>query len=267
MNVNRSSYYKWLKNKDYKPEYKKFRDLLINEIKIQHNKRPSYGYHRIATMIRSKTSLVFSDLLIHKCCKQIGVMSKSKHYRWNKPKNESIIFPNAICNNWNTNKPLEKIVSDMTNLIFKNNKYEVTFYFDVFNNEILAYAASSKIGDTKTYFKGLEIIKALKKEAISTRTVLHTDQGSVYASRSYNEDLNNYNIIRSMSRAGTPTDNPVNESLNGWIKSEIKLDFDMNQYDSIEEFLEVFVYYFNNERPSFALNYKTPVQFKVGSGV
>lgn len=25
------------------------------------------------------------------------------------------------------------------------------------------------------------------------------------------------NIVRSMSRAGTPTDNPVNEALNGWI--------------------------------------------------
>ena len=28
-----------------------------------------------------------------------------------------------------------------------------------------------------------------------------------------------------MSRAGTPTDNPVNESLNGWIKEELFIDF------------------------------------------
>ena len=33
-----------------------------------------------------------------------------------------------------------------------------------------------------------------------------------------------------MSRAGTPTDNPVDESLNGWIKEELFPDFDSNQY-------------------------------------
>ena len=33
----------------------------------------------------------------------------------------------------------------------------------------------------------------------------------------HNELIKDTNIIRSMSRAGKPTDNPVNEALNGWI--------------------------------------------------
>ncbi|MGD9761603.1 MAG: hypothetical protein AB7U52_04130 [Candidatus Izemoplasmatales bacterium] len=32
-----------------------------------------------------------------------------------------------------------------------------------------------------------------------------------------------------MSRAGTPTDNPVDESLNGWIKEELFLDFNIGK--------------------------------------
>ena len=56
-------------------------------------------------------------------------------------------------------------------------------------------------------------------------TILHTDQGSVYASMSYNDLILDTNIIRSMSRAGKPTDNPVNEALNGWIKEELYMDF------------------------------------------
>ncbi len=32
-----------------------------------------------------------------------------------------------------------------------------------------------------------------------------------------------YNIIRSMSRIGTPTDNPIIESKNGWLKTECTL--------------------------------------------
>ena len=57
--------------------------------------------------------------------------------------------------------------------------------------------------------------------------ILHTDQGSVYSSKSFNQILENYNIERSKSRAGTPTDNPVNEALNGWIKEELIIDFNL----------------------------------------
>lgn len=40
----------------------------------------------------------------------------------------------------------------------------------------------------------------------------------MYSAKAYNKLLENYNIERSISRAETPTDNPINESLNGWIK-------------------------------------------------
>ena len=69
-----------------------------------------------------------------------------------------------------------------------------------------------------------------------------------------------------MSRAGTPTDNPVNESLNGWIKEELMLDFNLKQCDDVTKLIEEYIYYYNNERPSYALKYKTPIQFKIELG-
>ena len=42
--------------------------------------------------------------------------------------------------------------------------------------------------------------------------ILHTDQGSVYSPKSFNALLSLYNIVHSMSRAGTPTANAVYES-------------------------------------------------------
>ena len=51
--------------------------------------------------------------------------------------------------------------------------------------------------------------------------VLHTDQGSVYSSESFNELLPLYNIVHSMSRAGTPTDNAAMEAINFCIKADI----------------------------------------------
>lgn len=38
---------------------------------------------------------------------------------------------------------------------------------------------------------------------------------------SFNNIFSSYKVTRSMSRAGTPTDNPVIESKNGWIKKEM----------------------------------------------
>ena len=79
MNVNRSGYYKWCCRKGTLNRYEKDRKILSELILEEHNKHKSYGYHRIATVMRAKTDLIFSDNLIHKCCKQLGIKSKAKH--------------------------------------------------------------------------------------------------------------------------------------------------------------------------------------------
>lgn len=69
-----------------------------------------------------------------------------------------------------------------------------------------------------------------------------------------------------MSRAGTPTDNPVIESLNGWMKDELYLDFGLKNADNIQAVLNRYVHYFNYDRPAYALGYKSPVQYKTEQG-
>lgn len=111
-----------------------------------------------------------------------------------------------------------------------------------------------------------QVLNKIKEDQIEEPIILHTDQGSVYSSTSYNNLLNEFNIQRSMSRAGTPTDNPINESLNGWIKEELFIDFDLKHSNDIPNLIKLYINYYNNERPSYALNYKTPIQFKIESG-
>ena len=96
--------------------------------------------------------------------------------------------------------------------------------------------------------------------------VLHTDQGSVYSSRAFAEAHKNYNIIRSMSRAGTPKDNAIIEAINGWIKSELITDFRYWEYEDIYTLIDSYVIYFNYDRPAYALNYKSPVQYRTEQG-
>ena len=177
-------------------------------------------------------------------------------------------YNNLIWNGWKyLTRPFEVIVSDMTAFYVKGTYYELTMYFDAWNKEIVGYGLVSRKGDTRSYYDGLnQVLNRIKKEQTDDLIILHTDQGSVYSSKAYNKLLENYNISRSMSRAGTPTDNPVNESLNGWIKEELIIDYDLKHCKNVPKLIEEYIYYYNNERPSYALNYKTPIQYKIESG-
>ena len=106
----------------------------------------------------------------------------------------------------------------------------------------------------------------IKRGYKNLETIVHTDQGIIYSSVSFNNIFDSYSITRSMSRAGTPTDNPVIESKNGWIKKEMYIDFDINNYNTVQDFIDDIIYDNNYCRPSYALQYKTPVEYRTQLG-
>lgn len=134
-------------------------------------------------------------------------------------------FPNLLMTEIQIDGPLQCIVSDMTAFYVKGIYYELTLYMDLWNNEIVSHSLSSKRGDRMTYISGLEDLIALKKQYPEYEMILHSDQGSVYTSKAFNDLLPMYSITHSMSRAGTPTDNAAMEAINGWIKAEMFTDF------------------------------------------
>lgn len=269
MGVNRSGYYKWKSRQDKPNRYEQDRILLTKLLTEAHTKHPSFGYHRLAKNVFDATGWVFSHNLAHKCCKAAGIQSKARKNRYKKPGEESVIFRNEIMGHWNAKRPVEIVVSDMTTFKNKGNLWEWTLLLDTFNNQILAHKATKIQGSTKPYYHCLEELKKLvgkKNEEQTPQVVLHTDQGSVYSSQAFCQAHDHYNILRSMSRVGTPTDNPIIEALNGWIKEELYLDYGLETTENVPKLLDEYVHYFNNERPAAALGYKSPVQYKTELG-
>ncbi len=262
MSISRSGYYKWLKNSKFVKQYQLDRHNLCDIIKEIHSKWPSYGYRRINATIQRKIGWVVSDNYVHRGCKFLGIKSKVKRYKWSKPKEEHYKYPNIVNNNWKVSRPMEKIVSDMTCLPYKGKLYNLVLYIDVFNNEIISHKLSARNGDVKIYYEGLKDIIEKIKEGQPNKVILHTDQGVIYSSRIFADIHSNYNITHSMSRVGTPTDNPIVESLNGWIKEELSCDFKYHECNDLFKLIDDYVHYYNNERPSFKLKYKTPIQYK-----
>ena len=261
MGIQRSSFYNWKHTLSHPAERTKA--LLSNLALFEeyHLRYPSHGYRWLNAKIRLDTGTVMSDPYAHKCCKTLGVKSGAKHYKYKKPGNPFKIYPNLLMTEMQIDRPLQCIVSDMTAFRVKGTYYELTLYMDLWNNEILSHSLSAKRGDRMTYISGLNDLTELKKQHPEYKMILHSDQGSVYASKNYNDLLGPCGIIHSMSRAGTPTDNAAMESINGWIKSELFTDFHLQGENIIEE-MDAYIKFFNEERPAYSLGYLTPKQYR-----
>ena len=262
LSINRSGFYKWKNRLEHPSDRMKsfISDIVL--FKEYHSKYPSHGYRWLNAKIRLDTGLVMSDQRAHRICKAAGITSISKHYRYKKPGDPYKVYPNLLMSGINVSGPLQCIVSDMTAFYLKGIYYELTLFMDIWNNEILSYSLSKKRGDRMTYMSGLKGILDIKARYPDLEMILHTDQGSVYSSKSFNELLPLYNIVRSMSRAGTPTDNAAMEAINGWIKAEMFNDLHITSNESIDAEINKYILFFNEERPAYSLNYLTPKQYQ-----
>ncbi len=261
MEIQRSSFYNWKKRLSHPATHTR---NLINNILLfreYHLQFPSHGYRWLNAKIRLDTGLILSDPYAHKCCKIADIKSKSKHYRYKKPGEPGRTYPNLLMSEIQIDGPLQCIVSDMTAFYAKGIYYELTLYMDIWNNEIVSHALSSKRGDRMTYISGLQDLLSLKSDDMEYKMVLHSDQGSVYASKDFNKLLPTY-IERSMSRAGTPTDNGAMEAINGWIKAELFVDLHVTQDGDTRQEIADYIQFFNEQRPAYTLNYMTPRQYK-----
>lgn len=260
MEVSRSGYYKWL-GRDASQraiDREKLQELVVKA----HAEHPSHGYRWIAAFIRIG-GFPAGDSSVYKAFRMLGIRSETKHQPHYKPRKTKDKYPNLIFTTWETvDRPRQVIVSDMTAFHVWFYYFELTLYFDVFTKQIVSYSFGERRGDRMQYITGLQkVLDILAEEGCTEPVVLHTDQGSVYASVAYNDLIREKNISRSMSRAGKPTDNPVNESLNGWIKEELFMDFHLGECRSRDEVVKVvtdYVEFYNARRPSYALHYDTP---------
>lgn len=262
MGIQRSSFYSWKKKLSNPSERTKRFISNVRLFEEYHLKYPSHGYRWLNAKICLDKGLVLSDSYAHKCCKAAGIKSKAKRCKYKKKNNPWRVFPNLFLSEMQIDGPLQCVVSDMTAFYVKGVYYELTLYMDLWNNEILSHSLSAKRGDRMTYIHGLEDLIEIKKQYPEYEMILHSDQGSVYSSKVFNELLPMYGIKHSMSRAGTPTDNAAMEAINGWIKAELFMDFHVTGEDSVEKEIEDYIVFFNEQRPAYSLNYLTPKQYR-----
>ena len=207
---------------------------------------------------------VVSDVSVFKSMKRLGIsgfIRKKNNSEQDGSGNEHDRYPNILNRDFHSDKPMQKIVTDVTYIKNKGQWYYLACYLDLFNNEIVDW----ELSDVFDNFLVMKPAKRILEKAKSTGTpiLLHSDQGSQYSSAGYCNLLKSYNAIQSMSRAGTPRDNAVIESFFGRFKDVLRCRFQYWKQADLKTVVDEAVYYFNYIRPIRKLKRKPPVQYRI----
>lgn len=247
LGVSRSSLYYQAKREFLDEEMRK-------QILIVLGLNPSYGHKRIAL------EFGLNNKRIRRCMKKFGI----KPYRRRatiprkkddegkeatKWKNEIITFcpikPNII---W---------ASDFTYIKFQGAFIYLATIIDIYTREIIGWNIST-FHDTNLV---LGAIKHATQRTGGIPVYLHSDQGSEYDAKAYEDYVLEKGIIISMSHKNSPWENAFQESF----YSQFKVDLGfVSRFETVEELIEEIyqtIYYYNNQRIHGSLK-MSPLSFK-----
>jgi transposase InsO family protein len=158
-------------------------------------------------------------------------------------------------------------VSDITYYFIvekgKVTHYYLTFIMDLFTRRILGFAVSDNLITENTTLPALQM--ALKTRNISQKgqlegLIFHSDGGGQYADKSFLSLLHFFEIKSSMGKEAY--ENPNSERINGTIKNDYLLPWDVNSYYQLTLLTAKAVRLYNEEKPHSSLQGLSPVEFE-----
>lgn len=159
----------------------------------------------------------------------------------------------------------EKVwVADITYLRTKEKNYYLHLITDAYSKKIVGYELSDNLQACST-LKALK--QAIKNRRYKHTLIHHSDRGLQYCSKEYTETLRKSEILISMTENSDPYENAVAERVNGILKYEFGLIDIFEDFKSLSQQLEQSIYYYNNLRPHFSLNYNIPSQVHMKNNV
>jgi transposase InsO family protein len=93
------------------------------------------------------------------------------------------------------------------------------------------------------------------------KTLIHSDQGIHYTSIQFQTLVNDHELRQSMSRRGNCWDNAPQESFFGHMKDELSDLHQLNTFQQLQEVLNDYMDYYNNERYQWNLAKRSPNQY------
>lgn len=184
-----------------------------------------------------------------------------KHHRVKQAEQE--LRDNVLNQRFNTaDNPNEVWLSDATEVRYGiNGEYKARLcgVLDLYGRYLLSYNLSV----TETSDAMVEVFERAFSKAGEVHPMVHTDRGSAYTSKDFNNLMTEHKVVRSMSRPGTPYDNAPMERW--W--NEFKLNWlDSHPMPKTKEelikLIEEGIHYFNYIDRTAQRNGSTAVEYR-----
>ena len=261
LNINRSSYYKWLKRK---PSINQLQnEEIIGWIKeLYEEQNGILGYRQMTIAINRAHNVCYNKKRIRRLMQILGLKSvcriKKKSYIPSTPETEA---DNVLNREFYADAPNEKWLTDVTEFKYyvgpEIRKLYLSAILDLYDKRIVAY----KIGDSNNnqlVFDNFDEAVALNPQA---HPLFHSDRGFQYTSRTFYNKLQAAKMRQSMSRVGRCIDNGPMESFWGMLKSEM---YYLHRFTDREELIlaiENYIHFYNTGRFQKRLHCMTPMEF------
>lgn len=171
------------------------------------------------------------------------------------------VAPNLLQQNFESNSPNEKYVSDITYVWTEEGWLYLAVVMDLYSRMVVGWAISERM---TSQLVSDALMMALWRRKMPKGVIVHSDRGSQYCSYVYQQLLKKHGLICSMSKRGDCYDNAAMESWNHSFKVEAihgeKFATRDQAKHHVFEYIEV---YYNRYRLHSKLGYKSPVNFEV----
>ncbi|MER2108906.1 MAG: IS3 family transposase [Solibacillus sp.] len=217
-----------------------------------------YGHRKIKYLLDKEYGYKLNRNTVQKLMQKHRLQCRvKKKHKFKADQEPEMIAPNVLAHSFTAAASNEKWVTDI--------KYGSTMMYlatilDLFNNEIVAY----KMYDHQQTPLVMDVLKAALEARNNPKGVLvHSDQGSVYTSYTYQNFLEEMECRASMSRRGNCWDNAVIESFHSHIKTEAFARVKHHSLANEVARLRIAAYMkkYNGERIQEKLGYLTPLEF------
>ncbi len=260
LDVSISGYYDWYDRPPSATQQANHR--LLSRIRCFHkSSRSIYGSPRIHRDLIDSGERV-SRQRVARLMRSAGIQSKmaEKFVITTDSKNTRSPAPDRLQRLFRVSDKNKVWVSDTTFIRTRQGWLYLAVMLDLYSRQVIGWAMSER-NDTKLVADAL--MMAIWRRGKLKDVIVHSDQGSTYASGDYQTLLSDNGLICSMSRKGECHDNAVAESFFGTLKTELvgHEDYRTKQQarQSLFEYIEVF---YNRQRRHSYLDYVSPVEYE-----
>jgi transposase InsO family protein len=220
LDVNRSSYYKWLAGAEARATRQREDRILAEEIREVHGESGgAYGSPRVTAELRGKGRRV-NEKRIARIMRTFSItgIRLRRRVRTTVPDPAAPPVPDLFQRDFTATEPGRKYMGDITYLPLAGGKFlYLATVLDCFSRKVVGWSIADHMRTS--------LVADALRMAASTRgrldsAVFHSDHGAQYGSRAFAGLCDQLGVTRSMGAVGTSADNALAESFNATLKRE-----------------------------------------------